>query len=60
MIGEGMRATGEGSEAGGWKSEGRMRVAPGARRSERGDDNDKDDDYDIDMGLARMCEVTMR
>ena len=55
-----MRATGEGSEAGGWESEGRMRVAPGARRSERGDDNDKYDDDDIDMGLAHMCEVTIR
>ena len=60
MIGEGMRATGEGSEAGGRKSEGRMRVALGARRSERGDNNETYDDYDIDMGLAHICEVTMR
>ena len=44
----------------GRESEGRMRVAFCARRSERGDNNDKDDDYDIDMGRARMCEVTMR
>lgn len=60
MFGEGMRTTGEGSEAGGRKSEGKMRVALVARRSERGDNNDKYDDYDIDMGLAHMCEVTMR
>jgi len=37
-----------------------MRVAFCARRSERGDNNDKDDDYDIDMGRAPMCEVTRK